>query len=116
MTDKQRKVPCPNCKEMNVNCACMRNKCLHCGKPVGNITFAACDDCWDKGRSVGRYRKMSEKEIKPYDEAVRLLRWRRSPLFGGEGTDKDGKRYNTITDWDSEVDAFLIRIDKGGVE
>jgi len=38
---------CPNCGEEVGECACMRNKCIECGKPVGNITFAVCDDCWD---------------------------------------------------------------------
>ena len=40
--------PCPNCKETIEPCKCMRNKCIKCGKPVGNITFTICDDCWDK--------------------------------------------------------------------
>lgn len=40
--------PCPNCKEKDKKCACMRNKCIECEKPVGNITFTVCDDCWDK--------------------------------------------------------------------
>ena len=38
---------CPNCKETTKECACMRNKCIKCGQPVGNITFTVCDDCWD---------------------------------------------------------------------
>lgn len=39
--------PCSNCKE-NINpCACMRNECVKCKKPVGNITFSVCDECWD---------------------------------------------------------------------
>ena len=39
---------CPNCKEeLDSWCACMRNTCIKCGKPVGNITFTVCDDCWD---------------------------------------------------------------------
>lgn len=45
-SDKQRIVPCPNCGEMNIECACMRSKCLRCGGPVGNITFTYCDDCF----------------------------------------------------------------------
>lgn len=40
---------CPNCGEIdNGNCACMRNKCIKCGNPVGNVTFTVCDECWDK--------------------------------------------------------------------
>ena len=39
--------PCPNCNETEQPCACMRNICYKCGKPVGNITFTVCDDCWD---------------------------------------------------------------------
>ena len=34
---------CPNCKKPNDgNCDCMS------GKPVGNITFSVCDNCWDE--------------------------------------------------------------------
>lgn len=44
--DKQTE-PCPNCKETVEQCACMRNICHKCEKPVGNITFTICDDCWD---------------------------------------------------------------------
>jgi len=40
--------PCPNCDEYEKECACMRNICKDCGKPVGNITFSVCDKCWDK--------------------------------------------------------------------
>lgn len=40
-------VPCPNCKETEKECGCIRNKCNQCGKPVGNITFTVCDECWD---------------------------------------------------------------------
>lgn len=43
------KTACPNCKEKLEPCACLRNKCIKCGEPVGNITFTVCDDCWDKG-------------------------------------------------------------------
>ncbi len=39
--------PCLNCKETIEQCACMRNICTKCGKPVGNITFTICDNCWD---------------------------------------------------------------------
>ena len=39
---------CPNCKEKDDPCACLRNICIDCGGPVGNITFTVCDDCWDK--------------------------------------------------------------------
>lgn len=41
---------CPNCKEEKEWCACMRNTCHKCGKPVGNITFTVCDECWDKDK------------------------------------------------------------------
>jgi len=44
----RRTEPCPNCKEMVVECGCVRNKCMRCGNPVGNITFTVCDNCWDK--------------------------------------------------------------------
>jgi len=38
---------CANCKETIQECACMRNICVKCNKPVGNITFSVCDDCWN---------------------------------------------------------------------
>ena len=40
---------CPNCREpadIADKCACKRNTCIRCGKPVGNITFTVCDECW----------------------------------------------------------------------
>lgn len=51
-----RETPCLNCKEIEDECACLRNKCLGCGEPVGNITFTVCDQCWDKKhpKSVSR--------------------------------------------------------------
>jgi hypothetical protein len=39
---------CPNCQERKAVCACLSNTCIQCGKPVGNITFTVCDECWDK--------------------------------------------------------------------
>lgn len=40
---------CSNCHEpLNSECACMRNRCIKCEGPVGNITFSYCDKCWDK--------------------------------------------------------------------
>ena len=57
---------CPNCNEPRGNCACMRNICIKCGKPVGNITFTVCDDCWDKEHPAPKVRtklKMSEKDL-----------------------------------------------------
>ena len=39
---------CPNCQEPTGQCVCIRNKCIRCGEPVGNITFTVCDDCWEK--------------------------------------------------------------------
>ena len=40
--------PCPNCKEIINECACIRNKCVKCSNSIGNITFTVCDSCWDK--------------------------------------------------------------------
>jgi hypothetical protein len=48
---------CTNCKETKQPCACMRNLCIMCGKPVGNNTFTVCDDCWEKR---GRIRRGKE--------------------------------------------------------
>ncbi len=50
LTGKQlteREKPCANCKETIAECACMRNICVKCNKPVGNITFSHCDKCFD---------------------------------------------------------------------
>ena len=57
---------CPNCKETGEECACARNKCNKCGKPVGNITFTVCDECWDKEYSAGEevYVEWSDEELK----------------------------------------------------
>jgi len=41
----ERSEPCGNCKETIKECACMRNICFKCNKPVGNITFSVCDEC-----------------------------------------------------------------------
>ena len=38
---------CDNCKECEPVCACLRNICVVCGAPVGNITFTVCDECWN---------------------------------------------------------------------
>jgi len=59
---------CPNCQETKKECACMRNKCNTCGKPVGNITFSVCDECWDKedDRLWGEY----VERLEPSDELV----------------------------------------------
>jgi len=38
---------CSNCEETEIECACIRNKCIKCGKSVGNITFTICDNCWN---------------------------------------------------------------------
>ena len=60
--------PCSNCKETINPCACMRNICRKCGKPVGNITFAICDECWNAEfpnspkQSQGEKREVFEKE------------------------------------------------------
>lgn len=43
--------PCPNCRETIRPCACLRNKCRECGKPVGNITFTYCDECFEESKN-----------------------------------------------------------------
>lgn len=51
---------CPNCKKPHDgNCDCMKNLCIKCGSPVGNITFTYCDDCFNKykKRYLGRKSK-----------------------------------------------------------
>jgi hypothetical protein len=48
----KQELPCSNCREVIKECACMRNKCIKCGKSVGNITFSYCDDCWKLGNSL----------------------------------------------------------------
>jgi len=46
-----RSKPCPNCGEIVKECACMQNICRECGRPVGNITFTVCDNCWDNHKN-----------------------------------------------------------------
>lgn len=48
MNNNEIQEPCPNCGDPSGECACMKNKCIICGEPVGNITFSVCDECWDK--------------------------------------------------------------------
>jgi hypothetical protein len=55
----EKKKPCPNCGETIKVCACIRNKCIKCSNPVGNITFTVCDNCWDldtKRSKKGRWK------------------------------------------------------------
>lgn len=54
------KQECSNCHETKTPCACMRNKCVHCGKPVGNITFTLCDECWEDYYSGGELKKVTK--------------------------------------------------------
>ena len=62
---EELKKPCPNCKETVEICECMRNECMDCGKPVGNITFSVCDKCWDEERK----EKKREERIRKIEEA-----------------------------------------------
>ncbi len=54
--------PCSNCGKMELECACMRNKCIECGNPVGNITFSVCGDCWNK-RTANNKKADKEAEL-----------------------------------------------------
>ena len=56
--------PCPNCKEEIKECACMRNKCIKCGKAVGNITFTICDECFDI-KSVDGVSSEVDEQVMP---------------------------------------------------
>jgi len=47
---KPKSKECANCGEIKKKCACMRNLCVRCGKPVGNITFSVCDVCWNDAK------------------------------------------------------------------
>ena len=59
---------CPNCYETNLVCACLRNKCVKCGNPVGNITFTVCDKCWNKEYKENNL--IQKQEIK-YNEEMK---------------------------------------------
>ena len=63
--------PCSNCKETVEECACMRNICIECGKPVGNITFTVCDDCWDKESKMQRQELIEAIEGIIYDYHIK---------------------------------------------
>ncbi len=58
----QEKQECSNCKETIKNCACMRNKCIKCGKSIGNITFTKCDDCFSLSETT-EWEKQFHDEI-----------------------------------------------------
>ena len=60
---------CPNCKENKLKCACMRNMCRICNKPVGNITFTLCDECWQQhvARKTEEEHLMNCKAMKTHD-------------------------------------------------
>lgn len=74
---KESLQPCANCKEMVSECACMRNKCLKCGNPVGNITFTACDPCFENAslkKQLQERDAMIEKlQMRPWEEGE--LKW-----------------------------------------
>lgn len=69
-----RDTPCLNCGELVKECACWRNRCIICGAPVGNITFTACDDCWDK-------KLAKTKTVDPRDAEILALRAARDPVL-----------------------------------
>jgi hypothetical protein len=58
---------CPNCKKPNNNnCDCMKNICLLCNKPIGNITFTICDECWDREYDELKKELKKNKMFKHY--------------------------------------------------
>jgi len=81
---------CPNCKETTKPCACMRNICIRCGKPVGNITFTVCDDCWDKPE-----QPVSEKPV----SASQIIK-------GYERKTDDGLHYITLRDAEKAMEEY----------
>ena len=95
---------CPNCKETGEECACARNKCNKCGKPVGNITFTVCDECWDKEYSAGE-----EVYVEcPFDESsLKLVDWDK----GAEQTPKAVKPV-TLIDAENIIPQQLNRRDR----
>ena len=71
---ESEEVKCPNCKETQIPCACMRNICKDCGKPVCNITFTVCDECWDKQFKKPipfDYEKWKIEKMKEFDEKIK---------------------------------------------
>ena len=87
---EQEEKPCPNCKETIELCACMRNICKRCGNPVGNITFAICDDCFDKPKA----KDYPEFDKSYLDECIAKSRLNQpeakepdlnTPFFGNSG-------------------------------
>ncbi len=69
--------PCPNCKETKEKCACIRNKCVKCNSPVGNITFTVCDKCWDERKQhLMDFMNTSSESKSLYSEIEYLIiRW-----------------------------------------
>ena len=77
LTGKQlteREKPCANCKETIAECACMRNICVKCNKPVGNITFSHCDKCFDILHSEPTQESVKERNGDPsMDDMIKLV-------------------------------------------
>lgn len=71
---EEKNKSCSNCCETIKECACLRNKCTMCGKPVGNITFVVCDDCWDKyPLNTSKPKPMKDKFEEWYKENERTF-------------------------------------------
>jgi len=85
LTGKQlteREKPCANCKETIAECACMRNICVKCNKPVGNITFSHCDKCFDILHSEPTQESVKERNGDPsMDEMIQLVEQLESDKF-----------------------------------
>ena len=70
----EREKPCANCKETIAECACMRNICVKCNKPVGNITFSHCDKCFDILHSEPTQESVKERNGDPsMDDMIKLV-------------------------------------------
>jgi len=93
--------PCANCKETIAECACMRNICVKCNKPVGNITFSHCDKCFDILHSEPTQESVKESDIRWTNKFI-LPHAAIALLTGKQLTEKDlivGNRFECIEDF-----------------
>jgi hypothetical protein len=85
----EKKEPCPNCKELVAECACLRNKCNNCGEPVGNITFPVCDDCWDAYHKAEPEKKEQEETQEQLDEQEEIWEEIITDIMNGDDCSKE---------------------------
>jgi hypothetical protein len=100
---------CPNCKERKTVCACLRNTCLQCGFPVGNITFSVCDSCWDA--KPPNNRAEPPEELVLIKRILSLIDIRRRTVQSELNEAIERKQWSKVPGWDG-IDIGLMMAEK----